>query len=125
MVRISTPMEAQRVQSGEEIRGNNVSASGGLALVNSASRLLRAPVCTGSGEIVGDVDDMLINCTTGRLEYLWVRPRIKMGSMCVRLSWKDVKLDRLSDKLLIAPGGSAVKRLLIRIGLSNRDDAMH
>lgn len=97
----------------------------GRSALSAASKLLQAPVCTGSGEVVGHVDDILVNAGTGKVEYLSVRPNTSMGSMRVRLTWRDVKVDNLADRVVIIPGGTAAKRLLIRAGLSSRQDAVH
>lgn len=93
--------------------------------MNAASQLLRAPVYTGSGEVLGHVDDMLVNPATGKVEYLSVRPTLETGSMCVRLTWKDVKVDSFTQRVVIIPGGTAVKRLLLRAGLASKRDALH
>lgn len=95
------------------------------AAINAASQLLQASVCTGSGDVIGHVDDLLLNPATGKVDYLMVRPIVGKGSLCVRLAWKDVKVDSFAERVVIVPGGTAVKRLLIRISLSNKQDAVH
>ncbi|MGQ9424599.1 PRC-barrel domain-containing protein [Gilvimarinus sp. F26214L] len=93
--------------------------------MNSASQLMHAPVCTGSGELIGHVDDMLVNPISGRVDYVSVRPYVEEGSICVRLSWRDMRLDQRSQGLVVVPGSTAVKRLLIRAGLNGGPDAIH
>lgn len=82
--------------------------------LNTASQLLSRPVCTGSGELVGHVDDLLVNPDSGKVQYLVVRPRVSDGSVCVRLTWKDIRVDDVADCLTLVPGSTAVKRLLLK-----------
>lgn len=86
--------------------------------LNSVSQLLTMPVCAGSGELVGHVEDMLMNPGTGKVEYLAVNPRLSSGTVCVRLTWKDVRVDTPSERFVLVPGSTAVKRLLLKTELS-------
>jgi sporulation protein YlmC with PRC-barrel domain len=104
----------------------NVNGSSAKPAMNAASDLLHAPVMTGSGESVGHVEDILLNTFSGKLEFLTVRPRVQEGSVCVRLSWNDVKVDADGERVILIPGRTAAKRLLIRIcGPDRTRPALH
>ncbi|MCW8194033.1 PRC-barrel domain containing protein [Proteobacteria bacterium 005FR1] len=89
------------------------------SVLNTASDILRAPVTAGSGELLGHVEDMAINRFSGKVNFLVVRSRSAdssagQGQVSVRLSWKDLKVDAAGDRLVLLPGRSPVKRLLLR-----------
>jgi sporulation protein YlmC with PRC-barrel domain len=88
--------------------------SNGRATLQGASDLMDAPVTTGSGALVGYVEEVLLNPATGKLEFLIVRPPLQEGGLFVRLDWKDVKLDLGGERLILIPGRTATKRLLMR-----------
>lgn len=100
------------------------------SVLNIASDLLHAPLTTGSGEILGQVEDMLINRFSGKITFLVVsspvgEPGAEQGGVSVRLAWKDVKVNAGGDRLMLVPGRTPAKRLLLRSAGLARKQALH
>lgn len=100
-------------------------ASGGRASLQEASWLVHAPVTTGSGTLVAHVEEILINPSTGKLECLVLHSPLEEGGLRVRLDWKDFKFDRDGERLILIPGGTPAKRLIIRASSGGADRNRH
>lgn len=88
--------------------------------MHPASDLMDAPVTTGSGVVVAHVEELLLNVTSGKLEAFVVRPPLQEG-LRLRLDWKDVRLDDDGERLILIPGRTATKRLLIRASVLSQE----